>query len=230
MLGGFFGYQKYIYPPSTSYEPVFTLSSTCFSSSTYQLHRTFTPPRILLTQPPQNLRLHRPQSLHPNRIPLPNPPLIPLRHLPHKIAFPSPFPYQFLKRPPILPLRAPNSLIRRPERTRIAPHIQAVYALDATENFAGDFRYGVVVGAAADEVDAARLRGNVRGGGGGGDEVLGAEAEGEELGFDDCAGPVAGQGPRSRGRGEDISAGAVGVMPGAGGDVGDDFGAGEVEG
>lgn len=59
---------------------------------------------------------------------------------------------------------------------------------------------------------------------------MGTEAEGEELGFEDCAGVVVGEGPGVHGRGKGASAGGVGVVPGAGGHIGDDFGAGEVEG
>ena len=67
-----------------------------------------------------------------------------------------------------------------------------------------------------------------------GDDGAAAEAEGEELGFEDGAAVVGGEGPGGGSGGEGgwggAGAGGVGEAVGAGGDVGDDFGTGEVEG
>ena len=95
-------------------------------------------------------------------------------------------------------------------------------------------RDGRVQRAATDEVDTSWLggqRGRGTGGGGGGsrDQVLGAQAHGEGLRLNDHA-RILFHGP---GLGYGLEVGAVGgralVAPGAGGDVGDDFGEVEVE-
>ena len=67
-----------------------------------------------------------------------------------------------------------------------------------------------------------------------GDDVAAAEAEREELGFEDGAAVVFGEGPGGGVIGEGgwggAGAGVIGEAVCAGGDVGDDFRTGEVEG
>ena len=179
------------------------------------------------------LRLLKPLQRLP--ISLPDPLSIPLANPLHKPFLIPPLLEKILKRLVVARAQdAPRRLVRGAQRTGVAADFELVDALGATEDVGGELGDGGVDGAATDQVDSAGLWGQW---GLWGDEGLGAEAEGKELRFEDCAGVVVGRAPgfvvvRVRLAGGDGCEGFVlpEEAPCSCFDVGDNLWAGEEEG
>ncbi|KAI9167437.1 Pre-mRNA-splicing factor cwc15 [Paramyrothecium foliicola] len=120
------------------------------------------------------------------------------------------------KRLALVALDGPDGLVRAAEGAGAAADVELVDAVDAAQDVADDARDGRVQRAAADEVDAPRLGGQVVARAA--DEVLGAQAHGEGLRLDDDAGVLL-LGPAVRLL-QVATVGIAGEPPGAGADVG----------